>query len=132
MNYLLDTHAIIWALSDRGKLSNSVLDIMSDENNLIYASSISFWEISLKFSIGKLKINGILPNELPELIIEQGFDTIPLTPEESSSYYNLALTNHKDPFDTMLIWQAINRNLILITKDDNLQQYKIDGLKTLW
>jgi len=132
MNYLLDTHAIIWALSDRGKLSNSVLDIMSDENNLIYASSISFWEISLKFSIGKLKINGILPNELPELILEQGFDTISLTPEESSSSYKLTLYDHKDPFDRMLIWQAINRNLILVTKDDNLQQYKIDGLKTLW
>ena len=132
MNYLLDTHAIIWVLSDRYKLSKRVLDIIENEDNLIYASSISFWEISLKFSIGKLKINGILPNELPELIIEQGFDTIPLTPEESSSSYKLPINYHKDPFDRMLIWQAINRNLVLITKDDNLRQYHIDGLKSIW
>jgi len=132
MNYLLDTHAIIWVLSDRTKISKKVLDVLNDTDNLIYVSSISFWEISLKFSIGKLKINGILPNELPELIIEQGFETIPLTPEESSSYYKLAITNHKDPFDRMLIWQAIKRNLILITKDEAPNQYKTDGLKTLW
>lgn len=132
MNYLLDTHTLIWVLSARNKLSKNVIDILDNTDHLIYVSSISFWEISLKFSIGKLQINGVLPNELPELIIEQGFETIPLTPQESSSSYQLAFNSHKDPFDRMLIWQAITRSLILITKDETLNQYNVNGLKTAW
>lgn len=132
MNYLLDTHTFIWAISEREKLSAGGRQILDNTNNSIFVSAISFWEIALKFSVGKLHINGSLPDELPELSLKTGFQNISLSPDESDAHYKLLLTNHKDPFDRMLIWQAIQRNLVFISKDDRLEQYKIAGLKTLW
>lgn len=132
MNYLVDTHTLIWAISEKKKLSSRVGQTLSNANNAFFVSAISFWEISLKFSTGKLAIQGILPEEMPGLSVISGFQLIPLSPDESASYRKLILTTHKDPFDRMLIWQAIQRNLTFITKDNNLDQYKIAGLKTLW
>jgi PIN domain nuclease of toxin-antitoxin system len=132
MNYLLDTHVFIWAISERENLSNAVRKVLDNPDNTIFVSSITFWDISLKFSVGKLNVQGALPNELPKLSIETGFQLLPLSPDESSTYHNLNLTSHKDPFDRMLIWQAIYREFILITKDKSMNQYIPVGLKTLW
>jgi PIN domain nuclease of toxin-antitoxin system len=132
MSYLLDTHVLLWAISERKKLSAPVRAVLDDTNNTIFVSSISFWEIALKFSISKLTITGVLPDEIPELSLEMGFQLIPLSPDESASYYKLTVTAHKDMFDRMLIWQAIERNLIFISKDDSIAQYRSMGLKTLW
>jgi PIN domain nuclease of toxin-antitoxin system len=133
VNYLLDTHTLIWAFSDQNKLSSRVSYILSDPANAFFVSATSFWEIALKFSTGKLKIKGTLPEELPSLSLAAGFQLIPVSPDESATFHWLdKVNNHKDPFDRMLIWQAIQRNLILITKDDDLHAYKIAGLKTIW
>ena len=117
MNYLLDTHTLIWTISDRSKLSQTARSAIDNTDNSIFVSSISFWEIALKFSIGKLEINGILPEELPELTLKTGFELISLTPEESASYHMLPITGHKNMSDRMLIWQAIRGNLGFVSKD---------------
>lgn len=132
MSYLLDTHVLLWAISERKKLSAPVRAILDDINNTIFVSSISFWEIALKFSINKLNITGVLPDEVPGLSLEMGFQLISLNSDESASYHKLTITAHKDMFDRMLIWQAIQRNLIFISKDDSIAQYSSVGLKTLW
>jgi PIN domain nuclease of toxin-antitoxin system len=132
MNYLLDTHTLIWAIKEREKLSPVVIQTLENADNSIFVSAIAFWEIALKFSVGKLELRNILPDEFPEASLQMGFELISLSPNESASSYKLILTDHKDPFDRMLIWQAIQRNLIFITKDDRLERYKIAGLKTLW
>jgi len=132
VKYLLDTHAFIWSIAEREKLSSTVKQILDNNDNSIFVSAVTFWEISLKFSNGKLNIKGVLPSELPGLSSETGFQPLPLSPDECSTYHKLALTNHKDPFDRMLIWQAIQRDLIFITKDKHIDQYNILGLKTLW
>jgi PIN domain nuclease of toxin-antitoxin system len=132
MNYLLDTHALVWAIKERKKLSPAVIQILENPDNVIFVSAITFWEIALKFSVGKLELRNILPDEFPDASLEIGFELISLSPNESASHHKLMLTTHKDPFDRMLIWQAIQRNLIFITKDDDLDQYKGAGLKTLW
>jgi PIN domain nuclease of toxin-antitoxin system len=132
MNYLLDTHTLIWSITEKGKLSESVTRALGNAANSIFVSSITYWEISLKFCSGKLKLQGFLPEDMPELSLQLGFQLISLSPNESASYHKLIVTNHKDPFDRMLIWQAIQRNLIFITKDNRLEKYKIAGLKTLW
>ena len=132
MNYLLDTHTLIWTISDRSKLSQIARKAIDDTDNSIFVSSISFWEIALKFSIGKLGINGILPEELPELTVKTGFELISLSPEESASYHMLSTTDHKDMFDRMLVWQAIRRKLTFISKDDRISQYRTEGLKIVW
>lgn len=132
MNYLLDTHTFIWAISERKKLSANVLNELDNNDNSIFVSAISFWEIALKFSIGKLQIAGSLPENLPELALKTGFQLIPLSADESASHYKLNLTTHKDPFDRMLVWQAIQRNLVLISKDNRVAQYGPAGLKIFW
>ena len=133
MNYLLDTHTLVWAFSEKQKLSVRVSHILADATNTFFVSAISFWEIALKFSTGKLNIEGILPEELPTLSLEAGFQLISVSPDESATFHRLyKVSNHKDPFDRMLIWQAIQRNLIFITKDDDLGPYETAGLKTFW
>ncbi|MGZ3874675.1 MAG: type II toxin-antitoxin system VapC family toxin [Mucilaginibacter sp.] len=132
MNYLLDTHAFIWAMADKGKLSAKAIQIIHDSNNSIFVSAVTFWEIALKFSINKLDIQGISPDELPGLSVKTGFKLIDFLPEESASHYKLPITTHKDPFDRMLVWQAIKRDYVLISKDIRINPYTDDGLKILW
>ena len=132
MNFLIDSHVLIWVVTDTTKLSRDVISKLEDNNNTIIVSAISFWEISMKYSFGKLKLNGILPDQLPDLVNEMGFLTIPLSVEVAASYNNLTPAHHKDPFDRMLIWQAIRNNYTLISKDENIKQYSSVGLKSIW
>lgn len=132
MNYLLDTHTLLWSILDTGKLSIKAKDIIEDPKNLIVVSAVNFWEISLKYSLGKLELKGVSPDEIHDLAVETGFELISLSPEETSTYHNLEGGWHRDPFDRMLIWQAINRELILISKDKAMENYQEDGLNTVW
>jgi PIN domain nuclease of toxin-antitoxin system len=132
MKYLLDTHTLIWALMEKDKLSIRAQDTLENPDNFICVSAISFWEISLKFSIGKLSLHGVIPNELPAIVEQMNFKTIPLHPDEASTYHRLTSLHHRDPFDRMLIWQAISSNFILISKDDRMSAYHSDGLRLLW
>lgn len=132
MTFLLDTHTLIWSITEKRKLSRQVKEILENTNITIYVSAISFWEISLKFSIGKLELKGVSPQDFPQLAIQTGFQLIPLIPEETATYHHLKGTWDRDPFDRMLIWQAIRQNLTLISKDDHIAKYKDEGLKTIW
>jgi len=132
MSFLLDTHTLLWSLTEKRKLSAKAKETLENPGNTILVSAISFWEISLKFSIGKLKLEGVLPQELPQLAQETGFKLIPVTSSEAATYHLLTTTSHRDPFDKMLIWQAIRLNLIFISKDKNMTRYAKEGLKILW
>lgn len=72
------------------------------------------------------------PTDLLFKCKEDGYLLIPLEHEDAASFCNLSAVYHKDPFDRMLIWQAIQNNYTLITNDDNIKSYKSEGLKTLW
>ena len=132
MNYLLDTHTFIWSVTEKSKLSPLVRQTLENTNNSIFVSAVNLWEISLKFSLEKLKLRGVLPKDLPKLTLQTGFQLISLSADEAATFHQLSITSHKDPFDRMLAWQAIQRNLILISKDESLLQYREAGLKTLW
>lgn len=133
MNYLLDTHTFIWAITEKKQLSAPVRRTLEDNSNHIFVSAISFWEISLKYALGKLTISGFTPEELPALATASGFDLLPLSPADSCTYHLLPThPHHKDPFDKMLIQQAINQRLTLISKDKHMAQYAATGLKILW
>ena len=132
MNYLLDTHTLIWAISKTGELSSKARQLIEDPKNLIVVSAVNFWEISLKYSLGKLDLKGVTPEEIQKAAIETGFDQISLSPEETVTYHNLKSEWHRDPFDRMLIWQCIQRDLILISRDKAMKNYQEDGLKFEW
>jgi PIN domain nuclease of toxin-antitoxin system len=133
MNYLLDTHTLIWAITERKRLSALVRQTIENTDNSILVSAISFWEVSLKSSLNKLEITGFKPDDLPGLSVACGFSLIPLLPVESASYHHLPfIGQHKDPFDRMLIWQASQQNFVLISKDEDIKQYTSSGLQLLW
>lgn len=132
MKYLLDTHTFLWVLFDEEKVPVNLKDIIKNSDNEIFVSVITFWEISLKYSIGKLELVGTYPENLPLIAKEVGFDTLELTDHVASTFYKLPTTGHHDPFDRIIIWQALTENVILISKDKEFQKYKELGLNVLW
>jgi PIN domain nuclease of toxin-antitoxin system len=131
--YLLDSHSFLWSINEPEKLSQPAFEIILNRNNTIYVSSVTFGEISLKTALGKLSLVNYTPLEL--LKIAQGameLALLPLSPVEAATFSQLPLTGHKDPFDRMLIWQTISRDLILISKDYQFENYQEYGLKILW
>jgi len=132
MNYLLDTHTLLWSLFNPERLSAAVRDTIVSQENDIAVSVISFWEISLKFAMKKLDLRGIMPGELPDYTKQMYIEIIPINSNEAASFYKLPRLEHKYPFDRMIVWQAIQRKIILISKDHNLNEYQKFGLKTFW
>jgi len=132
MKYLLDTHVLLWSLFDTSKLSKSVKEIILNDQNDIYVSTISFWEISLKFSIGKLNLENIRPDELPSYMIKSGFEILNFDEFIASSFHKLPRLTHFDSFDRMLIWQSINSDMTIISKDEKFKEYLSHGLKLFW
>jgi PIN domain nuclease of toxin-antitoxin system len=129
MTYLLDTHYMLWAVADTRKISKKVKDIITNPTHRLVVSAVSFWEVSLKTSLGKLAITGFAPNDLPDACMKIGFDIEHLMAAECSTYHQLKATYHKDPFDRMLIWHAIRHDYILISADENIKRYATEGLK---
>jgi len=132
MKYLLDTHILIWCLFDSSKLSVRVKDVLFDPTHTIYVSSVAFWEISIKFNTGKIGLGKYYPNDLPAICQEMGFDLIDLRGKETASFYQLKAEHHRDPFDRILIWQAIENGYTLISDDDSVKKYISEGLKVIW
>lgn len=132
MNYLLDTHVFLWTLFESRKLSNIVKQIILNPDCNIFVSIFSFWEISLKYGLGKISLNNIKPEDLPDISQQAGIEFLYADPLELSSSYRLPKTYHRDPFDRIIIWQCIQNNFILLSKDIQMQQYKDFGLKVTW
>ena len=128
MNYLLDTHSFLWALMDPEKLSDRTTQILENGTNEISLSVISFWEISLKFSLGKLTLKGITPAEMPQAARELRLAILPVESGDAATYHTLCKTAHKDPFDRMIVWQCIRRQGPLISSDRLLGLYESQGL----
>lgn len=128
MKLLLDTCTFLWIIKDAPDLSKKAKSLFSDAENEIYLSSISTWEILVKHQLGRLP----LPESPQEFIKKQRdqhyIQTLPL--EEDAVSHLLRLPDyHKDPFDRMLICQAINHRLTIMTPDKAITQYPV---LTVW
>lgn len=132
MKYLLDTHTFIWSIAESSLLPERVVDEFKNPENEIYISSVSLWEISIKSRIKKIDLGTVEVADLIGLAEEMGIQLISLLPEEAVSYGKLQGNSHFDPFDRMLIWQAISRKLTIISKDSEFKKFIPDGLKILW
>lgn len=132
MKYILDTHVFLWSIANTKELSKNVIKVIKNPDNEIYVSSVSLWEIAIKIRIGKLHIEGITINELPGIIDKLEYSKISMTYEDALGYINLKEDTHKDPFDRMLIWQSISRNMMLISKDKEFLKFVPYGLKLFW
>ncbi len=126
MNLLLDTHAFLWAIDNNPNLSPKARDAIIDGHNVVFVSAATAWEISIKKSIGKLKVpNG---DYLEELILHR-FTPLAITTEHALAVENLP-PHHKDPFDRMLIAQAQIEKLTLVTRDPRIKAYAVPIIET--
>ena len=133
MQYLLDTHTLLWSIGKSSKLSGTARRIIEDSSHEIFASSVSLWEVALKYSLGKILLGSISPEDLPSYCDRLGFQLMPLEPNDASTYHRLAkIDDHRDPFDRMLIHQCIQRSMILISRDGRFGRYRMHGLKCTW
>lgn len=132
MIYLLDTHTLLWAIIEPARLSDKVKDIIEAPEHRILVSVLSFWEISLKYALGKLAMEQVVPDDFPVLCEKMGVEVLPLSAEQCASYHQLARFYHKDPFDRMLVWQAKQLNIPILSKDDQIKQYESEGILVIW
>ena len=123
MNLLLDTHVLIWALENNSTLSDNARAAIIDGENLVFISSASVWEISIKKTLGKLKV----PDDLTEEIKLHRFTQLTMNFEHAQLAGELP-DIHKDPFDRMLIAQAIIEKLTLVTRDSLFNKYDVNLL----
>jgi len=120
MNLLLDTHILLWWLDDNASLSVNARQAIADTDNLIILSAAVIWEIRIKQAIGKLKI---APN-FYDVIKEQGFEMLPITSDHAYAVGDLP-KHHRDPFDRILIAQALLEGFTLVTNDAVFNKYAI-------
>ena len=132
MNCLLDTHTFLWTLFTPEKLSRKTAALIRDPGNTVAVSVVPFWEISLKHALGKLELRNVLPDDFPDLARQMDCEILPVDAGEAASFYRLPRVEHKDPFDRLIIWQAINRKLTLVSKDTKFTAYRDMGLKVAW
>jgi PIN domain nuclease of toxin-antitoxin system len=133
MKYLIDSHIGIWMVTQPDLIRSNIKDILLNQENDILISTISFWEVSLKYSLGKLSLNGATPETFKrELESACKASILDLNLKDTISFHRLNAFHHRDPFDRMLIWQAIQNNLTFITDDEHIHQYKDCGLKVIW
>lgn len=132
MRLLLDTHAFIWALTDSSRLTSTARAAITRTENQVYVSSVSFWEIAIKLRSKRLAPIGHEPSTLVEAAEIMGFMAVALTPTEAATHGNLTEDTHFDPFDRMLIWQAIACDMTLVSRDPEFNKFEADGLKLLW
>ena len=120
MKLILDTHVILWWLEDRTNVSESARDAISDPTNIAMVSAVSAWEVAIKRGLGKLDA----PSDFVESIEFCGFLSLPITMKHGMATESLPL-HHRDPFDRMLIAQAIVENATLVTRDPLIRLYGI-------
>lgn len=123
MNVLLDTHVLIWSLTNDTTLSDNARHQIVDGANLVFVSAISVWEISIKMQLGKLSA----PGNLLEEIMDKRFDLLDVKAEHSWRAGQLPPI-HQDPFDRMLVAQAQVEQLTLLTRDTRIHRYDVATL----
>lgn len=124
MKYLLDTHAFLWFIAGDERLSTNARALIENDNNQLFLSLASIWEMAIKKSLGRL----ILPEPFADFIIEQisvnGFHLLGITFSHVSKIGTLPF-HHRDPFDRLIVCQSITENLPVISKDQFFSSYDI-------
>lgn len=125
---LLDTHTFLWWVSDAPELSITAREAISDTGNECFLSIASCWEMAIKSSIGKLRLTKPVERFVNDLITENGFRLLSIDLRHAAKVEALPF-HHRDPFDRLLIAQAITEKLTIVTVDSLFSSY---GVKLLW
>ena len=128
MKYLSDTHALLWIVDRNSQLSNTAQEIYLDEDNEILISSASIWEMAIKISLKRLIIPGNLQEFVKEHVIGNNIQILNISLSHIHRLETLQY-HHRDPFDRLLISQAIEENIPIISSDNRFDQY---GVNRIW
>jgi PIN domain nuclease of toxin-antitoxin system len=125
MQYLLDTHVLLWWITSDNRLSTKAKALIRSRRNRIYWSVASSWEVSIKYALGRLSFDeppeGLISSELNRNHIE----ILPIL-NEHAFFAGQLPTHHRDPFDRMLVAQSLIESLGLISNDSKYQSYDVD------
>jgi len=124
---LLDTHTLLWLVSDDPQLSKKGMQLLVDPENDLLLSPATYWELAIKVSIGKYRLTDPLAEYISEAIRLYGLNILPITPTHAEATVQLAY-HHKDPFDRMLIAQAIVEDVAVVSADDAFDAYPVTRL----
>ena len=124
MRFLLDTSALLLALSEPERLSSDARAAVEDPASTVLVSAASVWEIAIKRSLGKLEA----PESIVGAVLDAGFETLDIAPGLAERAGNLP-PHHRDPFDRMLVAQALAEGCTLLTRDDALAAYEAPILR---
>jgi len=130
MKILLDTHYLLWAFIDTSKISKAIIKKLLDDENEVFYSQASLWEISIKYNLGKLTLKGMNPEDFYKEIDNSFLKCRVFENDELISFYKLPL-EHKDPFDRIMIWQAIRSELFFLSVDNKNEEYIKYGLRIM-
>jgi PIN domain nuclease of toxin-antitoxin system len=125
---LLDTHALVWALVDPGKLSKKATETISNVNSQIFVSAASAWEISTKVRIGKMPEAVVLEMQLEQSLLVAGFQEIPISIKDALLAGRLE-GKHRDPFDRMIAAHALALDILVVSIDPKLDEF---GVRRIW
>jgi PIN domain nuclease of toxin-antitoxin system len=121
MKFLLDTHALIWWLSDDRRLGARARALIADPNNTIFVSVVSLWEIVVKLRIGKLEAD---IGAIERAVLRNSFDRLAITAEHLRALVDLP-QHHRDPFDHLLLAQAMHEGAVFVSEDPAMPLYPI-------
>ena len=121
MRYLLDTQILLWYFNGDKRLPQDFVDVISNADNEVFVSIVSYWEIAIKASIGKLKLNYTV-SKLEKMAQVHDFQTLGMS-VHALDYLRDLYMDHQDPFDRYLFSQSRVENLEFITEDHRLKQY---------
>jgi PIN domain nuclease of toxin-antitoxin system len=128
MRLLLDTHAFLWWLDANPKLSRKARSAIGSARNECFVSVASGWEIAMKVSLGTLRVEGALDRFLPEQLAANGFQPLAIDLKHTARVATLPF-HHRDPFDRLLVAQALDEELRIVTGDPVFAKY---GVTRLW
>lgn len=123
---LIDTHTLIWTLFDSTKLSDRARRAVAEADR-VFVSIVSLWEIAIKQNIGKLEIDSTI-EEIAKNSNEAGIEILNILPKHLDAMKRLPRI-HGDPFDRLIVAQALEENLVVVTRDSIIQRYEIE---TVW
>ena len=125
MKYLLDSGVWLWSIGAVERISRAGREIIENGQEEIYFSAAIAWELTIKASIGKLKLPAKPGQCIPAFANRQGLRSLPVTQLHAVKVYDLP-AHHRDPFDRLLIAQAIEENMVILTADTAFKKYPID------
>jgi PIN domain nuclease of toxin-antitoxin system len=124
LRLLLDTHALIWWLAGDEKLGRRAWETISDEANLVVVSAASAMEVATKFRIGKLPDAALLAQDFEAIIASQGFTELGISVRHARLAGEMGI-DHKDPFDRLLIAQALSEDLALVSNEARFDDFAV-------